>query len=64
MDWHFDPYTLFEKQKATIPLPSDFPIDITVTTVYDAVTRIHSGVVDDKLKSIGFSEILILEREN
>ena len=54
MDWHFDPYTLFEKQKATIPLPSDFPIDITVTTVYDAVTRIHSGVVDDKLKSIGF----------
>lgn len=54
MDWLFDPYTLFEKQKATIPLPSDSPIDITVTTVYDAVTRIHSGVVDDKLKSIGF----------
>ena len=54
MDWHFDPYTLFEKQKATIPLPSDSPIDITVTTVYDAVTRIHSGVIDDKLKLIGF----------
>ena len=54
MEWHFDPYTTIENQKAAIPLPSNSPIDVTVSTVYDAVTRIHSDAVDDKLRSIGF----------
>ena len=54
VEWYFDPYTSFENQKAAIPLPSDSPIDVSVTTVYDALTRIHSDVVDDKLRSIGF----------
>ena len=53
MEWHFDPYTTIENQKAAIPLPSNSPIDVTVSTVYDAVTRIHSDAVDDIVMSFG-----------
>ena len=53
VEWQFNPYTSLENQREGIPLPSNSSVDVVVSTVYDAVTRIHSDVDDEKLKSIG-----------
>ena len=53
-EWVFNPFASFESQQSIIPLWHNRSVDLVVTSYYDATIRIHSGVYDAKLKSMGF----------
>ena len=47
--WNFNPYTSLESQQFSFPLQNNSSIQVNVTTIYDAATRISSDHYDASL---------------